>query len=423
MKRVVITGMGVVAPNGTGITAFTEAIKSGRSGVRFNPFMAEKKMGCQVAGMPEYDIAALSNYFNEFTLRSLKNTGIIFGCLSGIEAWLHAGLPIEPDSPADWDSGCIFGTNACDLNMIRWGMDLVDSCENRKLGSRYVEQQMGNGAAGYLTGLMGFGNQVFANSSACSTGTEAVVMAYERIRSGKAKRMLAGSTEAASEYIWSGFDAMRVLTRKNNEAPEKASRPFSATAAGFVPGAGSGALVLEELETALQRGATIYAEVAGGAVNSGGQRTGGSMTAPNPRGVQRCIAAALESASIQPGEIDLICGHLTATMADPLEIENWAIALNRSGNDFPYINALKSMTGHCLGGSGSIETVAAVLQLHQGFIHPSINCNDLHPNISRQIPESKIPVTLQHHPVNTIIKANFGFGDVNASIILKKYHL
>lgn len=423
MKRVVITGIGVVAPNGTGITAFTEAIKNGRSGVRANPFMTEKKFGCQVAGMPEYDISTLAPYFNEFTLRSLKNTGIIFGCLSGIEAWLDAGLPINPDTPTNWNCGCIFGINACDLNMISWGMDLVNAAENRKLGSRFVEQQMGNGTAGYLTGLMGFGNQVFANSSACCTGTEAVLMAYERIKTGKTTRMLAGSTESASEYIWSGFDAMRVLTRKSNDAPEKASRPLSATAAGFVPGAGSGALVLEELETALQRGAKIYAEILGGAVNSGGQRSGGTMTAPNPLGVQQCITSALTSANIQPGEIDLVCGHLTSTMADPLEIANWATALNRKGNEFPLINALKSMTGHCLGGSGTIETVAAVLQLHQGFVHPSINCEEIHPAILEQIPAGKIPVTTVYQPVNTVIKANFGFGDVNASVILKKYHI
>jgi 3-oxoacyl-[acyl-carrier-protein] synthase I len=423
MNRVVITGIGVVAPNGTGVTAFTEALKAGRSGVRFNPFMAEKKFSCQVAGIPEYDIAALSPYFNEFTLRSLKNTGIMYGCSAGIEAWLDAGLEIVPGSATDWDCGCIFGNNACDLNMIRGGMDIVDGGENRKLGSRYVEQQMGSGAAAYITGLLGCGNHVFANASACCTGTESVIMAYEKIKEGKAKRMLAGSTEAASEYIWSGFDAMRVLTRKSNHAPEKASCPLSAASAGFVPGSGAGAFVLENLETAQQRGAKIYAEICGGAVNSGGQRTGGSMTAPNSIGVQKCIQAAVASGNINVGEIDLISGHLTSTMADPLEVDNWRIALGREGSDFPYINSVKSMTGHCLGGSGAIELVAAVLQMEYGFIHPSINTEELHPAVLALIPAEKIPATTLSYPVNMVIKANFGFGDVNACIVLKKYPL
>ena len=203
--------------------------------------------------------------------------------------------------------------------------------------------------------------------------------------------MLAGSTNDHGPYIWGGFDAMKVITYKHNECPEKGSRPMSASASGFVPGSGAGALVLESLDSALDRDANIYAEVLGGAVNSGGQRGEGTMTAPNPVAVQRCIRQAVVNSGINATEIDAIDGHLTATSKDFLEINNWVKALQRRGKNFPYINALKSMTGHCLSAAGAIECVASVLELSQNFLYPSINCEDIHPDIAAVIDVQKIP--------------------------------
>jgi len=179
---------------------------------------------------------------------------------------------------------------------------------------------------------------------------------------------------------------------------------------------------LEDLETALARGAKIYAEVLGGNLNSGGQRGQGTMTAPNPVAVQKCIKSGMENAGIHPNEIDAINGHLTATSKDSLEIQNWSEALDRRGADFPYINSLKSMVGHCLSGAGSVESVASVLQLHRGFIFPNINCEDLHPDITAFIDASRIPQELIEKDLNIIAKASFGFGDVNGCIIFKKYN-
>jgi 3-oxoacyl-[acyl-carrier-protein] synthase I len=247
------------------------------------------------------------------------------------------------------------------------------------------------------------------------------MMAYDRIQAGQAKRILAGSTGDSGPYIWAGFDALRVCSSKYNDNPEQGSRPMSATAAGFVPGSGAGALVIEDLDSALDRGATIYAEIIGGNVNSGGQRGNGSMTAPNSEAVQRCITHAIKNAGISATDIDAINGHLTATTKDSLEIENWTKALNRNGNTFPYINSLKSMTGHCLSAAGSIESVATVLQLHEGFLFGNINCEDLHPEITALIDPSKVLLkTTNSNPV-LIAKASFGFGDVNACIIFKKF--
>jgi 3-oxoacyl-(acyl-carrier-protein) synthase len=272
-----------------------------------------------------------------------------------------------------------------------------------------------------LGGKLGLGNQVSTNSSACTTGTESILMAFERIKSGQAKRILAGSTSDSGPYIWGGFDAMKVCTFKHNETPEQGSRPMSTSASGFVPGSGAGALLLEDLETALARGARIYAEILGGNLNSGGQCGNGSMTAPNSVAVKKCIRMAVENAGIDAMTIDLINGHLTATSKDGLEILNWSEALNRKGKDFPYINSLKSMVGHCLSAAGSIESVATVVQLHHGFIFPNINCDDLNQEITAIIDKEKIPQKCIEKEITIAAKASFGFGDVNGCIIFKKY--
>ena len=420
-KRVVITGLGVVAPNGVGLDAFTHAIKSGVSGIKHDAELERLKFSCQIAGKPEISTELTLRYFTELELRNFNSSGILYGVIAGIEAWKDARLSIVNNEEPDWNSGTIFGTGTSGIDKFRESIYKIDDFQTRKLGSTAVAQTMNSGVSAYLGGKLGLGNQVTTNSSACTTGTESILMGYERIKSGQAKRILAGSTSDSGPYIWGGFDAMKVCTFKHNETPEQGSRPMSVSASGFVPGSGSGALVLEDLKTALARGATIYAEVLGGNVNSGGQRGQGTMTAPNPIAIQKCIQDALKNAKINPNDIDTINGHLTATSKDSLEIQNWSVALDRRGVDFPYINSLKSMVGHCLSGAGSIESVASVLQLHHGFIFPNINCEDLHPEITSIIDVSKIPQQLIKKDIIIIAKASFGFGDVNGCIIFKKY--
>ncbi|SHL09437.1 beta-ketoacyl-[acyl-carrier-protein] synthase family protein [Flavobacterium xanthum] len=420
-KRVVITGLGVVAPNGVGLDVFTHAIKNGISGIKHDAELERLQFSCQIAGKPEISTELALQYFSELELRNFNSTGILYGVIAGIDAWKDAGLTLENNEEPDWDSGTIFGTGTSGIDKFRESIYKIDDFQTRRLGSTAVAQTMNSGVSAYLGGKLGLGNQVTTNSSACTTGTESILMAYERIKLGQAKRILAGSTSDSGPYIWGGFDAMRVCTFKHNDAPEQGSRPMSASASGFVPGSGAGALVLEDLETALARGARIYAEVLGGNINSGGQRGLGTMTAPNPMAVQRCIKNAIANAGIHPNEIDAINGHLTATSKDGLEIQNWSEALERKGKDFPYINSLKSMVGHCLSGAGSIESVASVLQLDQGFVFPNINCDDLHAEITALIDESKIPKELIKKELNIIAKASFGFGDVNGCVIFKKW--
>lgn len=419
MRRVVITGLGVIAPNGIGKTAFTKAIKEGRSGIQFYQELQDLNFSCCIGGVPDIPEELKRHYFTELQLRNFNAPDILYGCMAGTDAWKDAGLPINEE--VDFDSGLIFGAGTSGVDKFRESVYKLDEGKVRRLGSTVVAQTMASGVSAYLGGMLGVGNQVTTNSSACSTGTEAILMGFERIQSGRAKRMLVGSCNGYGPYVWGAFDAMRVMTYKHNDEPEKGSRPMSASASGFVPGSGAGALVLESLESAEQRGAKIYAEILGGAMNSGGQRNGGTMTAPNSKAVQQCLKEAVENAGIHPNDIDLINGHLTATAKDATEVKNWTVALQRSGKDFPYIQSLKSMIGHCLAAAGSIESVASIIQLNEGFIFPTLNCEDLHPELEKLIDINKISIKAIKKDLNIIAKASFGFGDVNACVLFKKH--
>ena len=268
-------------------------------------------------------------------------------------------------------------------------------------------------------GILGLGGQVTTNSTACATGTEAIVEGYWMIREGRIERVLAGGSEGTSIYSWAGLDALRVMMRKSNDQPHAACRPLSATAGGLVPAGGAGILMLESLASAQSRGARIYAEVLGGHCNSGGQRNGGSITASNPGGIVRCINEALEVAKTKPSDIDYINGHLTGTSADTKEIHCLAAALDRGLPEMPWINSTKSMIGHGLGSSGSMESAATVLQLVHGFIHPSLNCEDFHPEIAQlrpRVPQTAIPVRF-----GVALKLSLGFGDVNSSVVFRRW--
>jgi 3-oxoacyl-(acyl-carrier-protein) synthase len=421
-QRVVVTGLGVVAPNALGVRDFAQALREGRSGVRAQPQLEALGFGCRVAGIPPETDDVAAETFGPDELLAM-NSNLRYACLAAVEAWIDAGLrrPAVDDDTVDWETGAVLGTGIGGLDTVgERVVPFTDAGKVRRLGSTVVEQVMTSGISAKIAGVLALGNQVTTNSSACATGTEAVVEGFRRVRDGRAMRMVCGGSEGASHYTWAGFDAMRVTCRAFNDAPARASRPLSASAAGFVPACGSGVLVLESLQSARERGARIYAEVLGGAVNCGGHRGGGSMTAPNPTGVQRCIRAALGDAEVTADDVDVINGHLTATGADPKEVHAWATALGRPAERFPVITATKSLLGHALGAAGGIESVASVLMLHHGFVHPSLNCEDLHPEIAAYAPA----IVREAHPMpgmRVLVKAGFGFGDVNACVVFRKW--
>jgi 3-oxoacyl-(acyl-carrier-protein) synthase len=421
-RRVVVTGLGVIAPNGNGLRDFELALRKGQSGIRYQAKMEECKFGCRVAGSPEGVDALAEAQFAEDELMAM-NMSHRYASLAALEAWTDAGLerPGCDDDRVDWDAGAVVGTGIGGMDTTASKVvPLTDAGKVRRLGSTSVEQVMASGISARVSGQLALGNQVTTNSSACSTGTEAIAMGFERIRRGLAEKMLCGGAEAASHYIWAGFDSMRVLCRNFNDEPEKASRPMSDSAAGFVPGAGAGVVLLESRDSAEERGARIYAELLGAGLNCGGHRGGGSMTAPNPESVQRCIRMALADAKLAASDVDAINGHLTATGADPQEVSSWAEALERRPGELPPIVSTKSMIGHALGAAGAVESVASVLMLRGGFVHPSINCEDVHPEIESHA--ASIPHVLWERPdMRVMIKAGFGFGDVNACLVFRKW--
>ncbi len=432
-RRVVVTGLGVVAPNGVGVAAFRDALQAGRSGIQRHETLRENNFACQIGGVPPLTEEDILRVLPFSTYQKLSEA-MVYAGLAAIECARSAGIPVDPmqgylDSPVDWSSGAFIGSG------LGGGMDFLydeffpilgqapKSEPGRgvaAIGADAVPKVMGSSVSVTVGRILGLGGQVSTNSSACTTGTEAIFEGWKNVAFGFADAMYVGGAEGSHFGIWAGFDAMRnVLCSSFNEAPELGSRPMSATACGFVPGSGAGVLRLESLESALARDAPILCELVSAFCNSGGQRDGGTMTFPNPEGVVRCIRTVLEDSGIGPGDVTLINGHLTSTAADPFEVANWARALRVEPEKLPLIQSTKSMVGHGLGAAGAVEAIAVVDQIAGRYVHPSINCEDVHPEIRRA--EASIPRRLLCREVDYALKASFGFGDVNGALVFRSF--
>jgi 3-oxoacyl-(acyl-carrier-protein) synthase len=428
-----VTGLGVIASNGIGLNAFREALQTGKSGIRWQESHKRHNMASQIAGIPELTEDEIlevlpANFLHKFT------EAMVYAALCSVECARHSGEKVDlfsdVETPVDWNTGAIIGCGlggGMEIVLEEFAPVLRESVHAEQgrgalpLGSDAVAKVMASGVSAIVGKILGLGAQVTSNSSACTTGTEAIFEGYKNILLGYADSMYVGGTEGTHVGIYAGFDAMRdVLCSDYNDLPEKASQPMGAGACGFVPAGGCGILRLEALEFALKRGAPILCELVSAYCNSGGQRDGGSMTFPNPEGVQRCIRYVLEDAEVKPKEISLINGHLTSTTADPLEVNNWLRALKLDASEFPLIQSTKSMIGHGLGSAGAIESVAAVDQISRGYVHPSTNCEDIHPKI--ELISKSIPHNFQKRDLEYVIKSSFGFGDVNGCLLFKKWN-
>ena len=419
-NRVAITGIGVVSPIGSTLPDFLAALREGESSISYSKELEDKNFVCRVAGIPKpvvHNMGTISRIVPEFGDKS-----IIYALSAGIDAWKDAGFELpDMQSSSSCDVSVVVGSTCAGYDYFARMKALIDEGRTKKLGSWFVVNTMHSGPAAFLSSLLSASCRAESLSSACASGTEAIARAYELVANGVADVVVTGGCDPDSPYVWAGFDAMRLLCRNGNDNPQSASRPLSKKASGFVPSAGAGILVVENMEHAQSRGAKIYAEIVGACVNSGGQRNGGSMTSPNSQKAVECIQNAVKMTEISPTEISYINGHLTGTMADPLEVTNWSRALNLK-KVFPYINSTKSLIGHALGAAGAIETIATVLQMHQGFVHVSQNCMPLHAEIAKIYDSAKIPQqTIENVSIEYAAKASFGFGDVNACLVLKKY--
>ena len=430
-KRVVITGIGAVAPNGLGIDAYRAALKAGKSGIAHHGELQALNFACQIGGKPPVGPDEAEALISNADLAKL-NEAMVYATMAAVEAARMSGVSVDlkkgyNDTPVDWSTGAIIGCGigGMDTMLDELAPTLQSACDQdpgmgcRPMGTDIVPKIMESSVSVAIGKFLGLGGQTTTNSSACNTGTEAIFEAFKHLQLGYAESMYAGGAEGTHAGTWSGFDAMRdVLCSKFNDRPERGSQPMGAGACGFAPAGGAGVLRLETLESARARGAKILCELVAAYCNSGGQRDGGTMTFPNPEGVMRCIRQVLKDADIDPARISLINGHLTSTGADPREVASWIKALELPLEKFPLIQSTKSMIGHALGAAGALESVAVVDQIVNGYVHPSINCEEVHPQIpiAGSIPHEMVKKELEH-----VIKASFGFGDVNGCLLFKRW--
>jgi 3-oxoacyl-(acyl-carrier-protein) synthase len=423
----------VVAPNGVGLPAYRAALQQGRSGITWQERLKSLNFACQVGGIPplteEETLAVLPKSTSEAFSEVMR-----YALLAAVECARRSGVDVDltrerRDDPVDFRTGAVIG---CGLG---GGMDAAmdevapffEAARVRPPGegalplkSDVVTRVIGNRLSAAVGGALGLGGQITTNNSACTTGAEAIFAGYKQILLGYCDSMYVGGAEGSHIGLWAGFDALRYVTcTRYNELPERASQPMAAGACGFVPGSGAGVLRLEEMGAALRRRAPILCELVSAYCNSGGQRDGGSMMFPNTEGVLRCIRHVVHDSGIDPRRISLINGHLTSTAADAREIKSWLTALGLPPEELPLVQSTKSMIGHGLGAAGAMEAVAVVDQLSSGYVHPSINCEDVHPAI-RPVSAS-IVHELQWRELDYVIKASFGFGDVNGCLLFKRW--
>lgn len=413
LKRVVVTGLGALTPLGNDLQAYWNGLLNGVSGAGpitlFDPAKFKTKFACEVKG------------FNPESILDRKEARKLdrfaqFAMYTTHEAINDAGLISDS---LNYDRvGVIWGSGIGGLGTFQEECRAFYAGDGTpRFNPFFIPKMISDIASGHISIKHGFRGPNFTTVSACASSTNALIDAFNYIRLGKADAIITGGSEATVyETGMGGFNALQALSTRN-DSPETASRPFDKDRDGFVLGEGSGAIVLEELEHALKRGAKIYAEVVGGGASADAYH----MTAPHPEGLgaRNVMKAALEDAAMSPTEIDYINVHGTSTpLGDVAELK----AIVACFGDHAYklnISSTKSMTGHLLGAAGAIEAIACILAVKHDIVPPTINHFTDDPEI-----DSKLNLTFnkpQKRTVNAALSNTFGFGGHNASVIVKKY--
>lgn len=413
MRRVVVTGLGALTPIGNTLSAYWDGLVRGQSGAapitRFDASLFKTKFACEVKG---FDPLA---FLDRKEARKL-DPFVQYALVCATEAVEHAGIKegnFDPDRAGVlWASG-IGGLDT----LIQEIGDFARGDGTPRFNPFFIPKVIVDIAAGHISIKFGFRGPNFATVSACASSTHSMIDALDLIRRDKADIIVTGGSEAAVNVAGiGGFNAMHALSTRNDD-PATASRPFDKDRDGFVLGEGAGALVLEELEHAKRRGATIYAEIAGGGATADAHH----ITAPHPEGLgaNNVMLRTLKDAGLQPEEVDYINVHGTST---PLGDIAETIAIKKVFGDHAYnlsISSTKSMTGHLLGAAGAIEAIACVMALHHQTVPPTINHFTDDPEI-----DSGLDLTF-HTPKKRNIRAalsnTFGFGGHNASVVFKAY--
>ncbi len=410
-NRVVITGLGAITVLGPTIKMFWENLLSGKSGIQRITTFDASQLPCQIAGeIPEFDP---SQYMDRKEARRISRSAQM-GLAAAINAFEDAGL--KEVMPEPERAGVVFGTAIGGYERFDEGITAL-----RTLGLERVNPfTIPSGIPNLTAFMISRQFQCFGPSNtittACATGTQAVGEAMEFIRRGSADIVVAGGVEALiREYAIGGFSAMRALPVNFNDNPEAASRPFDAKREGFVFSEGAGALILENLEHALKRGARIYAEVVGQASSADGYH----VAAPDPEaaGPKRAMRWALADAGVTPQEVDYVNAHGSST---PLNDVAETKAIKDIFGEHAYklaVNSTKSMLGHAMGASGALEAIVCALTIYHGMIHPTINYEYPDPECDLDyVPNQKRQVN-----VNVTISNSFGLGGQNACLVLRKY--
>ena len=403
MKRVVITGYGIVSCLGNDQQTVLESLQQGRSGIKFQEEYKEVGMRSNVAGSVDINV----DDFIDRKVKRFMGDAAAFAYISMQQAIDHAGL--DESQVSNIRTGIIMGSGgASSANQVE-AADILRAKGIRRVGPYMVPRTMASTVSACLATPFHIKGVNYSISSACATSTHCIGNAYELIQMGKQDIIFAGGGEEEHWTLSMLFDAMGALSSKYNETPEKASRTYDADRDGFVIAGGGACLVVEELEHALARGANILAEVVGYGATSDGV----DMVAPSGEGAVRCMQMALDGIK-QP--LDYINTHGTSTpVGDTKEL--WAIR-ETFGDNIPPISSSKSLAGHSLGASGAQESIYSLLMMENNFIQASANIENLDGQAEGMpiVTERQDNVTL-----NTVMSNNFGFGGTNACLVFQRY--
>lgn len=406
MRRVVVTGLGIVSSIGADAAEVTASLRDAKSGITFSPDFAEHGFRCQVWGKPNLDPTEL---VDRRAMRFLSQGGA-WNHVAMKQAIADSGLE-EADYQQNERVGIIMGSGGPSTKQIVEAADIVRQNNSpKRIGPFAVPKAMSSTASATLATWFKLHGVNYSISSACSTSAHCIGNAYEMIQWGKQDMVFAGGHEDLDWSMSSLFDAMGAMSSKYNDTPSTASRAYDVSRDGFVIAGGAGVLVLEELEHAKARGAKIYAEIVGYGATSDGY----DMVAPSGEGAMRCMRQALATVT---GEVDYINTHGTSTpVGDSKEI---GAIREVFGDKIPHIQSTKSLTGHSLGAAGVQESIYGLLMMQEKFIGESAHITELDPEFEG------VPVVrkrIDNAKIDTVLSNSFGFGGTNATLVFQRHN-
>jgi len=403
MRRVVVTGMGIVSCLGNDLETVLDSLKQGRSGIKFQPEYKELGFRSQVAGSIDID---LDNLIDR-KLRRFMGNAAAYAYLAMKQAIEDSGL--SEDQISNVRTGLIAGSGGASSADIVETADILREKGVRRVGPYRVTRTMGSTVSACLATPFKIKGVNYSITSACATSAHCIGNAMEQIQLGKQDVVFAGGGEELHWSLSVMFDAMGALSSKYNDTPEKASRAYDANRDGFVIAGGAGMLVLEELEHAKARGAKIYAELTGYGATSAGY----DMVAPSGEGAIRCMQQAMATVD---GPIDYINSHGTSTPAG--DIQELKAMKQTFGDKMPPVSSTKSLTGHSLGATGAQEAIYSILMQQNNFICASANIEELDPEAAGMpvVTERKDNIELKR-----VMSNSFGFGGTNSTLVFEKY--